>query len=556
MAHLSQQLPVYVDGLKATDQVKYPVTEAFSGFNRPSRIEGDLLHLEVSGVIPKEINGTFYRIQSDHRFPPTFENDIHFNGDGIVGSFHIVDGHVDWKQRYVQTDRFKVEATARRNLFGKYRNPMTDHETVKGLIRTAANTNIVFWRGMLLALKEDGPPFAMDPLTLDTIGRYDFEGQVLSPTFTAHPKVDPQTGELVCYGYEAGGNGNDASKDIVLYTISPNGEKTEETWYKAPFCGIIHDCAITENFVVFPMTPLKANLERMKKGGNHWAWDPNEDQLYGIVPRKSGKPEDIIWVRADCGFHGHVAGSYEKEGKIIIDLGVANGNVFFFFPPEDSEPGRVALRNKLNSPMTRWIFDPQELKTDDRVTPVATTNFSCEFSRIDERFLGQYYTQLWTLQVDPTRPYDHEKCGSPAGGLFNVLMHYNWETKQEDSWWPGPCTTMQEPVFCPKSNDSPEGDGYIISLLNRLDELRNDIAIFDAQNIAQGPMALVHLPIKFKLGFHGNWVNQQEIDTFNELRKTGGKIGPVEAAKSPLPWQLNAGRENGTNGTKSTTQVA
>ncbi|KAH8594123.1 carotenoid oxygenase [Bisporella sp. PMI_857] len=548
MDHLFQQLPAYVDGLKATEQVKYPFTEAFSGFNRPSRIEGDLFGLEVDGTIPKEINGTFYRIQSDHRFPPTFEDDIHFNGDGIVGSFRIVDGHADWKQRYVQTDRYKAEAKVRRNLFGKYRNPVTDHETVKGLIRTAANTNVVFWRGMLLALKEDGPPFAMDPQTLETIGRYDFEGQVLSPTFTAHPKVDPKTGELICFGYEAGGNGNDASKDIVVYTIAPDGEKKEETWYKAPFCGIIHDCAITENYIVFPMTPLKASAERINKGGNHWAWDPNDDQLYGIVPRRGGKPEDIIWVRADCGFHGHVAGSYEENGKIVIDLGVANGNVFFFFPPEDAEPGRVAQRNKLNSPMTRWVFDPLELKMDDRVVPTATTNFSCEFSRIDDRFQGSHYTQFWTLQVDPSRLYDAAKCGSPAGGLFNVLMHYNWETKTEDCWWPGPCTTIQEPVFCAKSSYAAEGHGYILSLLNRLDELRNDIAIFDAQNIAQGPMALVHLPIKFKLGFHGNWVDQQEIDAFNELRKNGGKIGAVEAAKLPLPWQL---KEKLTNGSSS-----
>jgi carotenoid cleavage dioxygenase-like enzyme len=49
-----------------------------------------------------------------------------------------------------------------------------------------------------LAMKEDGPPFAMDPVTLETIGRYDFEGLILAPTFTAHPKSNPMTGEMVC----------------------------------------------------------------------------------------------------------------------------------------------------------------------------------------------------------------------------------------------------------------------------------------------------------------------------------------------------------------------
>lgn len=293
--------PAYHEGKQSGDQVKFPDTGFFHGFNKPSRLEADIFELETTGTIPKDINGTFYRIQPDHRFPPLFEEDIHFNGDGNVSAFRFENGHVDFKQRFVHTDRFKAETKARRALLGKYRNPYTDNEMVKGIIRTASNTNIVFWRGVLLAMKEDGPPFAMDPVTLETIGRYDFDGQVQSPTFTAHPKFDPDTGEMVCYGYEAGGDGHDASCDIVVYTIDKDGKKTEECWYKAPFCGMIHDCAITKNYLILPLTPIKVNADRLKKGGNHFAWDPNEDQWYGIVPRRNGKPEDIVWLRADNG---------------------------------------------------------------------------------------------------------------------------------------------------------------------------------------------------------------------------------------------------------------
>jgi len=293
--------PAYHEGNRSGDQVKFPDSGFFQGFNKPSRLEADIFELETTGTIPKDINGTFYRVQPDHRFPPMFEEDIHFNGDGSVSAFRFENGHVDFKQRFVHTDRFKAETKARKSLLGKYRNPYTDNEMVKGIIRTASNTNVVFWRGVLLAMKEDGPPFAMDPVTLETIGRYDFDGQVQSPTFTAHPKFDPDTGEMVCYGYEAGGNGYDASCDIVVYTIDKDGKKTEECWYKAPFCGMIHDCAITKNYLILPLTPIKVNADRLKKGGNHFAWDPKEDQWYGIIPRRNGKPEDIVWLRADNG---------------------------------------------------------------------------------------------------------------------------------------------------------------------------------------------------------------------------------------------------------------
>lgn len=294
----------YVNGLKVDDQIKYPDTPFFKGQLKVARFEGDVFDVETSGTIPKDINGTFYRVQPDPQFPPVYEEDINFSGDGNVSAFRFQAGHVDFKQRYVQTDRFIAERKNRKALFGKYRNPFTENEMVRGIIRTVANTNVYFWRGTLLASKEDGPPFAMDPATLETIGRYDFEGQVNAPCFTAHPKVDPDTGEMVAFAYEAGGDAHDGSRDIVVWTFDPvTGKKTEESWYKAPFCGMIHDCALTNNYLILPMTPLVSDQDRMKKGGNHWAWDPTKDQYYGIVPRRGGKPEDVVWLRADNGEH-------------------------------------------------------------------------------------------------------------------------------------------------------------------------------------------------------------------------------------------------------------
>ncbi|RDL42445.1 Uncharacterized protein BP5553_02424 [Venustampulla echinocandica] len=540
MAHLFTFAPVeppnYTEGVKSNNQIKYPDTPFFQGMNKPARFEADIFDLEVSGTIPEDINGTFYRIQPDHRFPPIFEEDIHFNGDGIVSALRFEKGHVDFRQRYVHTERFKHETAARKALFGRYRNIYTDNEAVKGVIRTASNTNVVFWRGMLLAMKEDGPPYAMDPVTLETIGRYDFDGQVNSPTFTAHPKFDPVTGEMVCFGYEAGGNGCDASCDIVVYTIDANGKKSNESWYKAPFCGVIHDCGISENYLVLPMTPLKCSLDRLKKGGNHWAWDPNEDQLYGIVPRKGGKPEDIVWLRADNGFHGHVAGCYENEdGHIVFDIGVATDNVFFFFPPEGTPPETLQKRNKLTSDTYRWIFDPKS-KTNTRVKPAEVFGINGEFSRIDDRLVTKHYNHFWQVQIEPNRPYDFEKCGSPAGGFFNVLGHFTWDGKTKDVYWAGPTTTFQEPVFVPKKTDI-EGDGYLIALLNHLDVVRNDILIFDALHLAKGPIAAIHLPFKLRLGLHGNFVDQRDIENWEELRKAGGELGPVKPAEKPLPWQ-------------------
>jgi carotenoid cleavage dioxygenase len=127
---------------------------------------------------------------------------------------------------------------------GKYRNPFTD--LVDFRVRTVANTTIVAFQDKMLALKEDGPPYALDPITLETHGVFDFDGQWDSETFTAHPKYDAATREMLAFGYEAKGT---ATKDILYGTFDKDGVMTQKVWFEAPVCGFQHEFAMTKNWV-------------------------------------------------------------------------------------------------------------------------------------------------------------------------------------------------------------------------------------------------------------------------------------------------------------------
>jgi carotenoid cleavage dioxygenase-like enzyme len=232
--------------------------------------------------------------------------------------------------------------------------------------------------------------------------------------------------------------------------------------------------------------------------------------------------------------------------------------VFYFFPPDAhaNTPTTLLQRNKLVSDMYRWVFDPTT-PTNTRVQPSKTFGVNGEFARIDDRVLTKKYNHFWLCNIDPSKPYDFAKCGPPAGGLFNVLGHFEWETGKKDTWWAGPTCTFQEPVFVPKAGSTAEGEGYLVALLNHLDVLRNDILIFDALNLAQGPLAAIHLPVKLRLGLHGNFVEQKDIDEWAERRKEGGEVGPAVPASDMLPWQKKMQEKgelgsavvlNGTNG--------
>jgi carotenoid cleavage dioxygenase-like enzyme len=162
----------------------------------------------------------------------------------------------------------------------------------------------------------------MDLSTLETLGLYDFDGQLPSLTFTAHPKLDPVTKELVCFGYEAKG---DSTPDVCYYSVSPDGKFIEMVWLVAPVVAMIHDFAVTDNWVcilryrnpcfhdmwkglkiqedevsaklnfqiIFPLILQLCDIERMKNGGEHWQWDPTIPFYLGVLPRHGAKGSDV-----------------------------------------------------------------------------------------------------------------------------------------------------------------------------------------------------------------------------------------------------------------------
>jgi len=149
-----------------------------------------------------EVEGTFFRTGPNPQFPPRDPNHHWFAGDGMVHAFRVRDGKVDYFNRYVRTPKFLAEREAGKSLFGTFGNPMTTDPAWIGKDSGVANTNVIWHAGKLLALEEGHQPFELDPGTLASRGYLDYAGT--AKRFTAHPKIDPETGELVFFGYMVG----------------------------------------------------------------------------------------------------------------------------------------------------------------------------------------------------------------------------------------------------------------------------------------------------------------------------------------------------------------
>jgi len=157
--------------LKLRPEVDFPDTPFFRGPEAPCRFEAEVYNCVVRGEIPKQIDGTYYRCMPDQLWAPMYDDDVFINGDGAIDAVRIKNGHVDFKQKFVRTERFTIERAARKSVFGKYRNRYTDDPRVRHKIHSTANTHVVYFEKQLLALKEDSLPYAMNPDTLETKGR-------------------------------------------------------------------------------------------------------------------------------------------------------------------------------------------------------------------------------------------------------------------------------------------------------------------------------------------------------------------------------------------------
>jgi carotenoid cleavage dioxygenase-like enzyme len=227
----------------------------------------------------------------------------------------------------------------------------------------------------------------------------------------------------------------------------------------------------------------------------------------GVLPRRAGATAaDIRWFKRGNCFASHVLNAFQDGTKIHFDTAEAKNNMFPFFPDVNGAPfnGREAM-----SYLTRWTVD-LGANSSDFSGIEQLTQTAAEFPRIDDRFAGLPYRHGWLLEMDMSRPVQI-RGGSAGGLLMNCLFHKDLANGAEQHWWCGPVSSLQEACFIPRSKQAPEGDGWIVQICNRLEQQRSDLLLFDALEIAKGPIATINIPIRMRFGLHGNWVEAADI---------------------------------------------
>ena len=422
--------------------------------------------LEVTGVVPPDLNGRLLRNGPNPAVVADDEADYHwFSGDGMIHAISLAGGKATgYRNRWVRT----------RSLSSKLGTslPNGPSEPLDG----PANTHVIRHGGTTLALVESGFPHALS----DDLGRarvHDFDGGLASP-MTAHPKLDPDTGELVFFGSDVFG-----PPFLRYHEVDAAGALVRTEEIEVPRATMMHDFGVTSSRVVFLDLPVVFDLELAAVGRPlPYRWMPEAGARLGVMPR-SGGGDDVQWISIDPVYVFHVLNAYDAGDAVVMD-------VLRYDRAFDTAPGE-AIASGLPM-LARWTVDPSA----NRVTEQRLDDVPVEFPRIDDAVAGRphrygYCTRLGERPEDPS---------------FEGLVKYDLVRDESTRFDPGEYRSPGEAVFVKAVDGRGEDEGWVLSVVFDATRGASDLVILDATSFAGPPVATVHLPARVPFGFHGSWV--------------------------------------------------
>jgi carotenoid cleavage dioxygenase len=451
--------------VKNTSTLRTSSNPFLAGNLAPVDIETTAFDLRVTGKLPGELTGRYLR-NGPNPIGEVNPDSYHwFLGSGMVHGIRINDGKAEWyRNRWVRD----------RNVAKSLGEQVPPSDWPADHAQFASNTNVIGHAGATWALVEGGsPPIEMN-YELETVRVSNF-ANTLPQAFSAHPKRDPRTGELHVMAYWWGwGN------QVQYLVVGVDGKVRRTVDIALPGGPMMHDCAITEKYVLIFDLPCLFNLELAMSGRSFpYIWNADYTARVGLLPRE-GVASDIKWVEINSCYIFHPLNAYDApDGSVVLDA--ARHEKMFDVEQRGPNEGFPTL--------DRWVLNPKtgkatEQRLDDRPQ---------EFPRMNESLIGMQHNFGYLAGIsDVFRQAD--------------LIKQDLAKKTTQVRHDGENYGYGEPVFIARNDAKSEDDGYVMALRHNTETDLSDLVVLDAQDFCGEPVAVVSLPARVPNGFHGNWI--------------------------------------------------
>ncbi|GAX40064.1 carotenoid oxygenase [Tolypothrix sp. NIES-4075] len=429
--------------------------------------------LKVIGELPPDLSGMFVRNGPNPQWTPIGQYHW-FDGDGMLHGVRISNGKASYRNRYVQTKGWKIEHEAGLALWSGILE--SSQNNPDNYYKNTANTALIWHAGQFLALWEGGAPHVIKLPNLDTISEYTYNGKLKS-AFTAHPKVDPVTGEMMFFGYSF-------TPPYLQYSVvSASGELLRTVPIDLPMGVMMHDFAITENYTIFMDLPLTFSPQRAQRGEPGIMFERDRPSRFGIVPRH-GDTSNIRWFESPACYVFHTLNAYE-EGNEVVLIACRMNSTTIFGSPQDTHADPQANITRLY----QWRFN----LITGAVCEEMLDDVPTEFPRVNENFLGRQTRYGYASKI--------------AGGIIK----YDFSNGKSQTHEFGKGRYGGEAVFAPFPNATTEDEGWLITFVHDTREDTSELVVVNAQDVNAEPVARVIIPQRVPHGFHGAWVSEEQL---------------------------------------------
>ncbi len=444
----------------------------------------------VSGQFPAYVHGTFL-LNGPARFQRGGVKYRHWlDGDGMVAALTVEDGRAHFTNRFVRSTKFLREEAERRPVFRTFGTSFPGDELKRGIgLESPVNVSVYPFGRDLLAFGEQGLPWALDPMTLETRGLHTFDRQLNEITpFSAHPKIDHQTGELFNFGVSFSAQ----HPALNMFRFTPDGRLVFRRRLPLPYPSSIHDFAISPTYIVFYVSPLILRIDALMQEGatlmDALSWQPERGSRLIIASRASG--DHVATVDIGQQYCLHLVNAFDRDGRLVVDV------VEFekpLYPEYQIVPD--LFTDTFRGHPVRFVVDPAA----STVIARRDIAYACspDFPAHDPDVVGLEYDDFWMLGIS--------KAGRPGRKFFDQVVRVHWPTERVETFSaPIHCYFGGEPCFVPDPAN-PTAGGVVVCQQFDAEHVVSSFLVFDAFRIAAGPIATVPLPAPIPLLFHSSF---------------------------------------------------
>ena len=460
-----------------------------TGVWRPQHKEYDAWDMDVEGTIPADLSGVYIRNTENPLFEP-IRRYHPFDGDAMLHAISFENGEARYANRFVRTEGFLAEQEAKQSLWaGITEHPsmaLADHGWgARTMMKDNASTDVVVHGGKALAsFYQCGELYALDPRTLDDLGKSTWGGRFPAEGVSAHTKVDEHTGELLFFNY-----GTEAPY-MHYGVVSREGELTTYVDIPLPGPRLPHDMAFTENWSILNDLPLFWDPDALAEGKYSNRFHRDMPSRFALIPRH-GTTDDIRWFEADATFVLHWINAYEDGDEVVLDGFFQHNPTARGVPRAEGQlKGFETLDlNVLDIRPHRWRFN---LKTGETTEEGLSDRIS-EFGMINGRHAGRRHR------------YSYNALATDGIFAFNGLVKHDIDTGDEETVHFPDGVFVSETIMAPRDGSTAEDDGYLVTFSSDMVNDTSECLILDAAAPSDGPVAKIRLPERICSGTHSTW---------------------------------------------------